>query len=559
VWGQSSVRNGHRSMLPAVGCGGLVAFIALFALTPAQAQDAADAPPRRLRSIDAPSRTQPLAPPDLSPAEGAGDIPSAIPSGDVSAMPPDEDDDPLEPRPRGGERPVLKDGDLNDPDMPVPRDGVIATREPEAPQDGTDPTTVDSRPREEAQLFENPNVVDDPFLYQIEDTDPVANRRAQRLFRFEPYDPVGIKMGSFIFFPELELSGDATSNLFYSPKAHADVAFDVRPSARFVSNWTTHAFEFSARGFATFYNEYSTENDKAYTLEARGRIDISKRTNLQIVASHDVGQESRSLTNARDVGTRPDITTDRLAAALNHRFNRLTLQLRGSVADYVYGPATTDGVTFSNAALNYTAYEQAVRATWSFKPALSAFSEVVTNQRNYSQLDPAGLDRSSTGERYRAGLGFGTTGEVLRGELSAGYGVQHPVNANLPDAQGVIFDANATWRATPLTSFLLTARSDFIESQILGVSFVHSQQAGLEARQSFQRNLIGTAGISYTNNDYIGSSITEQDVRETVGLEYYLNRETMLFTRYTHVDFSSGFAGSSYTSDAIRIGMRLRE
>jgi len=470
-----------------------------------------------------------------------------------------EDEDPNDPRPRGGERPVLKDGDLSDPDIPMARDGVILTGEPEAPRDGTDATAIDTRPREDAVLFENPVSVTDPFLYRIEDTDPISDRRPQRLFRFEPYDPVGIKMGSFIFFPEVEVSGDYTSNLFYSPVARSDVALDIRPSARFVSNWTTHALEFSARGVSTFYNEFSTENDKAYTIEARGRLDISKRTNVQVALSHDVAQESRTFINARTDGTRPDVTTDRIAATFNHRFNRLSLQLRGSISDYAYGPATTGGVTISNAALDYTAYEQAVRASWEFKPNLSGFGEVAINQREYNQLDETGLNRSSLGERYRVGLAFGSTGEILRGEIAGGYGVQHASHGGLPDAGGYIIDANATLRASAMTSFLFSARSDFIESQITGVSFVRSQLVGLEARQTFQRNLIGTAGIAYTNSDYVGSSVSEQDLRETLGLEYYLNRETMLFTRYTHVDFTSGFAGAGYSSDAIRVGMRLRE
>ena len=537
---------------------GVLALVLAGDLAPSYAQDAGEVPSRRSRLINAPVQSaSPAQPADLTPADGASDLPPPIPADDVSSLPQEQDD--LEPGPRGSERPVLKDGDLIDPDMPMARDGVMNTQEPKAPVDGGDPTEIDSRPKEEAVLFENPAAPNDPFLYQVEDTDPVANRRADRLFRFEPYDPVGVKAGSFIFFPEVEVGGSYISNVFYSPIKRSDVTFDVRPSARFVSNWTTHALEFSARGLASFYNEFSTENDRAYTLEVRGRLDISKRTNLQVVASHDLAQESRSLPNARDAGQRPDVTTDKIAASLNHRFNRLILQLRGSVAEYAYGPSTTAGVTSSNATLNYTGYEQGMRATYEFKPTLAAFGEVVTNQRNYDHLDLTGLDRSSTGERYRAGLTFGTTGEILRGEIGGGWGIQHAPNASLPDAAGFILDANATWRATPLTSFLFTARSDFIEAQITGVSFVRSQLVGLEARHSLRRDLIASAGIAYTNNDYIGDGIREQDLRETLGLEYYLSREAMLSSRYTHVDFTSGFAGASYSSDIIRFGLRLRQ
>ena len=511
----------------------------------ASAQDQSESPAlRRPRASDggaspAPSRPRPT---DFDDGTAASEGAGASQTDDTSIVPP-EDTDSEQPRPAG--RPILKDGDLSDDRTPPPRDGVADIREPEVPVDGADPTTVDTRSGEEAALFENPPSPPDPQLFEIEDTEPILDRRPARLFRFEPFDPVGIKAGSFVLFPEIEFGGSANSNVFRATPARSDVTFDVRPSARFVSNWTRNAFEFRATGLASFYNEFSSENDKAYTLEARGRLDLTKRLNFEVLASHDLAQESRSVPNARNVGTRPDIETDRMAASLNQRFNRLTVQLRGSVTELAYGDSTTAGVTTSNAFLDYVAYEQAARASWEFKPTLSAFSEVAINQRDYRLPDAAGVDHSSTGERYRLGLSFGNTGAYLRGEVSAGWGAQHPTSRTLAEASGFLVDANATWRASALTSFLLSARSDFIEATIAGSGSVKVQAFGLDVRHSFERYLIGTAGIAFTNSDYTGTAITEQDLRETLGLEYYLNREAVLFGRYTHVDFASVTPGAS--------------
>ena len=56
----------------------------------------------------------------------------------------------------------------------------------------------DSRPAAERALFALPPVDRDPLLYQIERIDPVTtDRRPQRLARIEPYDPVGLRLGSF--------------------------------------------------------------------------------------------------------------------------------------------------------------------------------------------------------------------------------------------------------------------------------------------------------------------------------------------------------------------------
>ena len=173
-------------------------------------------------------------------------------------------------QPRTGQRPVLKDGDLSDPVEPVLRDGVIDTTEPAAPIDGADASNVDVRPKDEADLFVAPASTVDALLFQVEELDPILDKRPQRLFRFEPYDPIGVKVGSFVLFPEMEVGGNAFNNVFRAPKARSDVSFDVRPSARLVSNWNRHALEFSARGAFSFYNEFSTENESSYQLEARG-------------------------------------------------------------------------------------------------------------------------------------------------------------------------------------------------------------------------------------------------------------------------------------------------
>lgn len=496
----------------------MAAGCACMAAVPVRAQDLASQMQRAQAAVD-----------DQSPAQDADAV--AVPAQDVDAM---------------------------DADAVLRRDGVIETDEPAPMFDGADAATTDARSLEEAQLFENPPSAVDALLFQVEDLSPILDRRPQRLFRFEPYDPVGVRVASFVLFPELELAGDGFTNLFRATTARSDAAFDVRPSARLVSNWRRHALEFRARGTATFFNAFPTENEKSYTLETRARLDVAKRTNIQTALSQDVTQESRSDQAARGVGQRANVTAITASMALNHRLNRLSLQLRGAVTDTEYGNSATAGLAVDNAARNYTANLQAARATWEFKPTLSVFSEVEVNQRDYRLRDASGVDQSSAGERYRVGLSFGNTGEYVRGEVSSGWGIQRPSQATLPDVSGVIIDANVTFKASALTSLAATARSEFAETTASGVGGVRSHEVGIELRHAIQRHLIATAGLGYTVADYVGSTLTEQELRATLGVEYFLNRETVLFSRYLHSEFSSNSANADYAADELRIGVRLR-
>lgn len=491
-------------------------------------------------------------------------------SGDPSDTLKDRDDaDPTE-GPAGsnnaGQR-VLRDGDLSDIEPQQPRDGIVDLTEPPGPVDGIDPAAVDSRAVEEARLFENPPPADDPLLFQIEELEPILDRRPRRLFRFEPYDPIGIRAGSFVLFPELETSGAFFSNVFKGPGARSDVALDVRPSARLVSNWSRHALEFRANGTLATFNEFSSEDDRAYTLETRGRLDITRRTSLQVGLSRDLAQESRSAPDGRNAGTRADVTTDRAIASLNHRLNRLSLQLRGSVSDLDFGATENQGFVQNNASRNYRATEQAVRATWEFKPTLSAFSEVAINQRDYDRRDANGIDRSSDGERYRVGLSFaglertpGGSGArpMLAGEVSVGWGIQRPRSSALPDVSGVILDSTVTWRPSALTAVAFNARSDFGETQSEGVGGINSQSIGVDIRHELRRFLIGTAGADVTVSNFEGSTIEETELRLTTGLEYFLSRDAVVFSRYAHIKFDSNQPSTSYDANEVRVGMRIR-
>jgi hypothetical protein len=433
-------------------------------------------------------------------------------------------------------------------------DGLIDLAEPAPPEDGADPT-IDTRPPEDRDVFVNPPAGYDPLLFQIEDINPVAtDRRPARLARFEPYDPVGIRIGSFVLFPEVEVGGLWTDNVLSSPDARADVAADVRSTTRLVSNWSRHALELRGTTHDTFHDDFPSEDDRAWSAEARGRLDITRRTNLQAIAGHDVSQEERSAIDANQMGERAGITVDRAELALNHRFNRLSVQLRGAVADVTY--SDTDGV--SNADRDTLETRQVVRAAWEFKPTLSVFGEQEWNQRDKGGIPADGIPRDSEGTRTRVGLDLGSTGAVLRGTVSVGYGRQEPDDRRVAAVDAILLDANLAWRPSEITSFLLTAQSDIYDTTTVDSGGVVAHTVGLEARHALRRYLIASAGLVYTHYGYDATPLTERQWLSFAGLDYYASPGLVLFARYEHLDFNSADLDGDYESDEVRLGVRVR-
>jgi hypothetical protein len=462
---------------------------------------------------------------------------------------------------RARQQRMPQDGDpiaVGEPEAPL--DGVIDLNAPNPFADEENATLADLRSPQDIAALGPGGAGFDPLLLQAEEINPVFADRPLRTFEPDPFAPLGVRLGSFVLFTSVEADGDYNSNLFSSPVPLGDFALEVRPAVRLASNWSTHAIEVRAGGDLSYHDKYQSEDDRAYLVESLGRLDVTRRTNLQGAISREYAQESRNAINASSIGTRPNITVDRGRAALNHRFNRLSVQLRGGIVDTSYSTNIFEGMVVSNSDRDYTLYEEAVRPQWEFTPTFFLFSDFAFNQRDYSI--PAftdGIIRSSTGERYRAGVSFGDVGEILRGEVSLGYGRQTPDAQQLEVIDGLLIDANLTWRVTPLTSLLLTASTDVAETTTDDSGGVLERNYAAEVRHSFQTRLVGIAGLSLFTRDFVGAGIHEDQFTAATGLEYYLSRRAVLFGRYQHTVFDTTTPNGNYTVEEVQLGVRLRQ
>jgi len=465
--------------------------------------------------------------------------------------------DEVQGRPR---RPrVPQDGDPVDfVESFVPADGIIDLAQPSDLSDEDDPTRAEIRSPEDIAAFAAfPGF--DPLLLQEEQINPVFSDRVDRLFEQEPFAPLGTRIGSFVLFAAVEADGDYNSNLFASPEALGDYSFELRPSARLASDWRNHAVEVRASGDLSFHDKYPSEDDRAYLVEGLGRLDVTRRTNLQGAIAHEEAQESRNAINASSAGSRPDIVVNRGRLALNHQFNRLSVRLRGGIVDTRYGTDILDGVAQSNADRNFTLYEEAARPMWEFTPTFFVFSDVALNQREYGiAAFTDGINRSSTGERYRVGVSFGDIGAYLRGDASLGYGRQTPDNPQLEVIDGLLVDANLSWRVTQLTTLLFTAETDVAETTTVDSGGVMQRNYALEARHNFTTRLIGSAGAAFFTRDFVGAGIHENQLTLATGLEYFLSREAVLFGRYAHTVFDTTSPNGNWTGEEVQLGVRVR-
>ncbi len=418
----------------------------------------------------------------------------------------------------------------------------------------------DARLPEDRAAFRLPGtpVGFDPQAFAIEVT-PRLSERPRQLFRFAPLQPAGIRFGSFVVLPQVTWAAFATSNVLKSETADSDRAVEVLPQLRVVSNWRVHALELRAGGAASRFQNFRSEETRRYDIEARGRIDVRRRTNLEARVARTVSQESRSGVDASPLGSdRANVTDDRALVALNHRFNRLRVQLRGGVRrSDVSDTADADGAQIANDDRDERAREIAVRARWEFKPTLFAFAELALNRRDYGAAPDDGILRDSRGERWRTGLSFGNTDAVLRGQLGLGLGRQRTDDRRLKPIRGLLIDANLAWRISGLTTVLLRAETDLVSTTAAGSPGAQARRFEAALRHAFRRHLIGTGTLSFAQSDYTGIALKETEVSAILDLEYLMNRWTTVLAQYRFTNFTTSQETGDYDEHLFRLGLRL--
>jgi len=467
---------------------------------------------------------------------------------------------------------VPQDGDLSFPrEAAQQRDGDIADGQPLPTRDGLqdlragDLRQADSQPGNDAETGNSPGTLLDiavngrPSLGFETDFDYVngtnAPTRAARAFTAQPYDALGISTASFRLFPQLETSGVYFGNVFRSSSgAKQDAALDVRPTLRLVSNWSVHALDVTVSGDRSLHDRFAGEDDKAYAIDAKGRIDITRRSNVELQLQSSFQQEQRgSINDPSTAGSRVNAELNTLTGSYNQRFNRLALQVRGAITDSAYsgGLATTPE-------RNSTRKDVALRASYEVKGGVSVFAEEATNLREFERVQSSdGSRRDSTGTRIRAGMALATT--FWTGEASLGTARQEYADRRLAPVDGILIDASLTWRPSATDAVLFTARSDITDSTLAGSGGGLSRNLGVEYRHNLARYWLVSGGLAYSIVDYGGVGVSERQWQATLGTEYYLSRRVVLFGRYDHFDFTSSQSGRDFIDDQLRVGVRLRQ
>lgn len=399
---------------------------------------------------------------------------------------------------------------------------------------------------------------------------PTIKAKPKPAAELNPYDPVGIGVGSLRLTPFLETSTGYDSNPDrLSPSSvpaptgskllRADGGFKLR------SDWERDAFQADLRlGYVDYFDyEQASRPDGAGNFV--GRYDVTRDTAIDALGHFNLDTQrpgapaiSSGLPGVT-VTNRPAIVSVGTAAGVTQKFNRLEVSLRGALDRTMYQDAYySDGSTLNLASTDFNDYGIIGRAAYEISPSLKPFVEGNYDSRVHdSPVDPYGYYRDSEGLAARAGAEVKIT-DLLRGQASGGYARRDYQDIRLPPLRGPTIDAALIYTPTPLTTLTLRGATTLNETTLTGASGAIARTITAELAHDLFRNLTVTALGTYFNNQYQGVSLVENGYTAGVRLDYKITRSIALRASYSHERLGSNQAGDDYTANVFLVGLRFQ-
>jgi hypothetical protein len=385
------------------------------------------------------------------------------------------------------------------------------------------------------------------------------------------YDPLGVRMGSFVLFPELTVQEQYESNIFFTDdNEEDDFITRVMPGATLRSDWNNHQLQLETGADLGFYKDNTDEDFQDYFLGASGRVDIKRSTQLRLRTRYRRAHESRespddadAVAGARVADEPTELDLYSAGASLRHDFGRLNGTVGGSFNRVSFqDPDAISGGSIVEHDRDRNIYEGTLRVGYEIQPTYEAFVLGSYNVRDYDGLETGtGIDRDSEGYGIAVGMEV-DFGGIVFGDFFAGYRDQSYDDSNLDDFNGFGGGADITWNVTGLTTITGSLLGDLRETTATQGGDTASGRlvgtAEISVDHELRRNIILGANINASRDDYEGINRTDWIYGAAADATYLINRYLRAGVEYEFRERDGESSTDDFTQHVflIRLGLQ---
>jgi hypothetical protein len=392
-----------------------------------------------------------------------------------------------------------------------------------------------------AQSYDNPTIGQNPVISQPAD-----------------FKPLGIRAGSFMLHPGVELAAQWNDNVFYTPDGTLDdFIWHVRPYITAQSTWSRHSFSIRAAADIARYSDFDILDYEDYFLQLGGTVDVSSRSMFSYGVDWMRLHEDRSV-RSNQQGLAPTLYTQTGGyLGYDHTFNRLSVGLLYDLRSLDYDDSRrADGTVIDNSDRDRDEQDLSLRIGYWLSPDTQLFTTAGWTDTEFDQkYDRNGFDRSGDGWYVGAGVDWLISG-VLTGDLYATYRSRSYADPRLPDTDGWGLGGGLTWMPTTLTTVRGSITTDIQDTTQSTASGYLRTLYSVRVDHELLRNLQLNGQVSYSKNDYQllpdappGARAEDTMWLYNVGATYFVNRWMWISASYDYSDFSSNVDFDDFESN----------
>lgn len=363
------------------------------------------------------------------------------------------------------------------------------------------------------------------------------------------FDPIGLTAGGFRIVPRLEISESYDDNIrAEDDDTEDDFITEITASIGATSEWSNHMLAFGAFGQLNRFAQNDEEDTEEGGVQALGRLDISRNSNLTGFAMFRNEAEDR--TDPDDEGDKPT-KLNRAVGQLEyeHQFSRVQFLTEAQVQ-------RIDFTTSDENDRDRTQFRLAPRVGYELFPSFRPFIEGSYSIQEYDTLQ-SGVDRDSETWGAFIGAEFEIT-SILEAEAFVGYFSTEFDDPDLESVDGIGGGAELTWLVTQLTSVQASlSRGEEQTTQASSSTRIRTT-ARLRVEHELLRNLLLEGELLYLQDDFQGVDRLDDVYGATVGANYLVNRNMSVSLGYNFVGRESDAAGEDFEKNVVLLSTQFQ-
>ncbi|MGE3250135.1 MAG: outer membrane beta-barrel protein [Hyphomonadaceae bacterium] len=391
---------------------------------------------------------------------------------------------------------------------------------------------------------------------------PVYDRGNNQGVRERPqpeYEPLGIPVGAFRFYPRIGAAVEWNDNIYATEAFEVeDMATILSAAGRLTSNWSQHALAFEAEVENTAYGDNDAEDGLTWGVGVEGRVDVRRDTQLYGSLSYFSTFEPRGFVDTLDLAEPIEYDELRGQARLTHLFNRLraTGIVDYSSVDYDDGMDVFD-VPVDQDFRDRDALELTGRLDYALSPDTAVFVAASQRWSDYD-LETFG-DRDFERTRVLGGAAFDIT-NLVRGEVGVGYSWARFNNPADDDFDGLSLRAAVDWFITRLTTVNFAASRDVEDSGDPDATSIQRTSVGVRVDHELYRNIVAWGRLGWSEDEYEGIDRTNTRNSYSLGADWRVNRYAAVNARYIHTEQETEGTDPfrDFTQNRFLVGVTLR-